>query len=84
MRNKYIYASSKGTIVIKSDYNKGGTWAGAIENLKKQYSPICCVKNNNLGNQELIKLGAVSIDNKWQVEFNDIIQKNENTQLSLF
>lgn len=33
-RNKYIYIQSIATVVIKSDLNKGGTWAGAIEALK--------------------------------------------------
>ena len=33
-RNKYIYASSKATFVIASDYNKGGTWDGAIQNMR--------------------------------------------------
>lgn len=33
-RNKYIYAAAYGAFVISSDYNKGGTWAGAIENIK--------------------------------------------------
>lgn len=83
MRNKYIYTCSKGTIVVKSDFKKGGTWAGAIENIKKGYSPIYCVKNEYIGNQELIKLGAIEIDKKWQVEFNDIISKARK-QLSLF
>lgn len=26
MRNRYIYAQSEGTIVVRADYNKGGTW----------------------------------------------------------
>ena len=26
MRNRYIYAQSSGTVIVKSDYNKGGTW----------------------------------------------------------
>lgn len=30
-RNKFIYASAYGTFVVASDYNKGGTWAGAVE-----------------------------------------------------
>lgn len=36
-RNKYIYALSNGTFVVASDYNKGGTWTGAVENIKNQW-----------------------------------------------
>lgn len=35
-RNKYIYALSNITVIVSSDYNKGRTWAGVTENLKKQ------------------------------------------------
>lgn len=83
MRNKYIYTCSKGTIVVKSDFKKGGTWAGATENIKKGYSPIYCIKKEYIGNQELIKLGAIGIDSTWDVEFNNIINE-EKKQLSLF
>ena len=36
MRNRYIYAQSSGTVIIRSDKGKGGTWAGATENLKQE------------------------------------------------
>ncbi len=61
-RNKYIYILSKSVIVVKSDANKGGTWTGAKENLKKGWS-VPLVRNiEYAGNQELIKLGAYAID----------------------
>ena len=34
-RNKLIYALSDAALVVNSDNGKGGTWAGAIEQLKK-------------------------------------------------
>lgn len=34
-RNKLIYALADAALVISSDVNKGGTWAGAIEQLDK-------------------------------------------------
>ncbi len=65
-RNKYIYMQSEGTVVIKSDYNKGGTWSGATEALKKGYCPVFCRKDEKCsGNNELIRLGAIPIDEKW-------------------
>ncbi|MCB2287636.1 DNA-processing protein DprA [Clostridium algidicarnis] len=59
-RNKYIYGLSKLTIVVASDYNKGGTWAGATENLKNSWVPLLVRSEDNVpkGNLELIKLGG--------------------------
>jgi len=34
-RNKLIYALADAALVVQSDYGKGGTWAGAIEQLDK-------------------------------------------------
>ena len=34
-RNKLIYALSGAALVVNSDYGKGGTWAGAVEQLEK-------------------------------------------------
>ena len=38
-RNKYIYCLSDKALVVHSGI-KGGTWEGAIENMKKQWVPI--------------------------------------------
>jgi len=34
-RNKLIYALADASLVVHSDFNKGGTWAGAVEQLDK-------------------------------------------------
>lgn len=34
-RNKLIYALADSALVVSSDYQKGGTWAGAVEQLKR-------------------------------------------------
>jgi predicted Rossmann fold nucleotide-binding protein DprA/Smf involved in DNA uptake len=34
-RNKLIYALADAALVVNSDYEKGGTWAGAIEQLER-------------------------------------------------
>jgi len=34
-RNKLIYALADAALVVSSDYKKGGTWAGAVEQLEK-------------------------------------------------
>lgn len=56
-RNKYVYALSDFVVIISSDYNKGGTWAGAADNLKRGWVPMF-VRNADeipLGNINLLK-----------------------------
>ena len=72
-RNKYIYLQSIGTVVIKSDFNKGGTWSGATTALKSGYCPVFCRKDVDIkGNEELIKKGAIPIDENWDCSIKDI------------
>jgi len=59
-RNKYIYTLSKGVVVAKSD-QKGGTWTGAKENLKKQWVPLWVRDIEQVGNQKLIELGGQQV-----------------------
>ena len=94
MRNRYIYVQSSGTVVIRSDKGKGGTWAGATENLKKNWCPVFCRDCDYPGNKELIRLGAIPITEKWDgnvnVEMPPVVgsqkRRPEQTskQLSLF
>lgn len=65
MRNRYIYAQSAGTVVVRSDLNKGGTWTGANENLKHGWCPTLCWEHPYPGNQALIKKGAIPIREDW-------------------
>lgn len=58
-RNKYIYASSLVTFVVESDYEKGGTWNGAMEALKKEWGNICVRDVEIKGNQMLIENGGI-------------------------
>lgn len=88
MRNRYIYAQSSGTVVVRSEYNKGGTWAGAIENLKYQWcKEFCWNKKTYQGNKALIERGAIPVDGDWngdvdKAEYPDTI--DAGIQLSLF
>ena len=65
MRNRYIYAQSIGTVVVRSDLNKGGTWTGANENLKNNWCATLCWDHPYPGNQALIKNGAFPIQDDW-------------------
>lgn len=87
MRNRFIYAQSEGTIIVKSDYNKGGTWSGASNNLKQRLCTTFCWNNAEYkGNIELIKLGAVPIDETWDgdVSSYEAAQSEPLEQISLF
>ncbi|MEA1969329.1 MAG: DNA-processing protein DprA [Thermodesulfobacteriota bacterium] len=58
-RNKYIYCLSDHALVVRSDEGKGGTWAGATENLKKIGIPLFVKQPSTVaGNEVLIKMGA--------------------------
>lgn len=45
-RNKLIYALADAAMVVNSDYEKGGTWAGAVEQLEKQQLVPVYVRSN--------------------------------------
>jgi predicted Rossmann fold nucleotide-binding protein DprA/Smf involved in DNA uptake len=60
-RNKAIYALSDAGLVVTSDFQKGGTWTGAIEQLEKlRYVPVFVRngKDSGKGNQALIQHGG--------------------------
>lgn len=61
-RNKYIYALADRALIINSSYEKGGTWAGAKEELKrKNQIPVWVRLEGEVaqGNHQLLKLGAM-------------------------
>ena len=49
-RNKLIYALADAALVVNSDFNKGGTWAGAVEQLDKlRFVPVYIRTNGSIG-----------------------------------
>lgn len=60
-RNKLIYALADAALVVTSDLEKGGTWAGAIEQLDKFHFVPVFVRNGenaSRGNLALLKRGG--------------------------
>ena len=59
-RNRYIYALSNATVIVESDFDKGGTWAGAVEQLKSLHYTNIYVPSQGAskGISELRKMGA--------------------------
>ena len=61
-RNKMIYALADAALVVSSDYEKGGTWAGAVEQLEKLHLvPIYIRSNDETGKglEALLRKGAL-------------------------
>lgn len=49
-RNKLIYALADAALVVSSSYQKGGTWAGAVEQLEKlRFVPVYFRANGEVG-----------------------------------
>lgn len=49
-RNKLIYALADAALVVSSDYEKGGTWTGAVEQLEGfRFAPIYVRANGDMG-----------------------------------
>jgi DNA processing protein len=60
-RNKLIYALADAALVVTSDFEKGGTWAGAIEQLKHLHFVPVFVRNGKdagKGNLALLSRGG--------------------------
>jgi len=85
-RNKLIYASAYGAFVISSDYNKGGTWSGAIENIKNDWTKQFVWNHKEYqGNLKLIEKGAIPYDLSEEKIYDLITKKdNEYSQLNIF
>jgi predicted Rossmann fold nucleotide-binding protein DprA/Smf involved in DNA uptake len=65
-RNKLIYGLADYALVVSSDLEKGGTWAGAVEALKAGWCPVFARTDPGVpaGNLALVKKGAVAIEQK--------------------
>jgi DNA processing protein len=59
-RNKIIYGAADYSVIVSSDYQKGGTWAGAVEALAAGWCPLFVrsAESAGPGNHELINKGG--------------------------
>ncbi len=62
-RNKLIYGACDVTVVVRSDKDKGGTWAGATEALERGYGRVAVWMGADAGpgNAALVARGATPI-----------------------
>lgn len=88
-RNKLIYAMSDYGLVVSAEHKKGGTWAGAMEELKRENSLPVFVRMGNViptGNSKLLDLGAISwpdsIDkNNFRQYLHDLVSESQKKRL---
>lgn len=96
-RNKYIYALADFAVVVSSSDNKGGTWAGATENLKYRWVPLFVRQDAAVpvGNEKLLQMGAkpitgdllndssINLYDWFNANHSGMIYPQEDSQLSL-
>ena len=94
-RNRLIYCLADYAIVVASDAEKGGTWAGATEALKAGWIPVFVLNHPAMpeGNRLLLQKGGVAFPHPfpehysklpaWLLE-NGSPPKPQMTQLGLF
>ncbi len=76
-RNKVIYALADAGLVVQATENKGGTWAGAFEQLTKNYSVpyVRSTGKASKGLEALKRMGAKSWPNPTDVDgIKDLLQ----------
>lgn len=80
-RNKLIYALADAALVVSSDLNKGGTWAGAVEQLDKfRFVPVFVrtTGESSAGLDGLAKKGAQPWPNpEDEQSFHDVFQQTQ-------
>lgn len=68
-RNKYIYCLAQDAVVVSSTPEKGGTWNGAVENLRRGWVPLAVKRTEarDSGNPKLVELGG-----RWLEDLDDV------------
>jgi len=76
-RNKLIYAMSDFAVVVSAELEKGGTWAGAVEELRRTHHVPVFVRVSTRtprGNEELLNMGAAPFPAKpWAAPFSELL-----------
>lgn len=73
-RNRLIYCLADYAIVVASDAEKGGTWAGATETLKAGWVPVFILDHPDMpnGNRLLIQKGGVAFPHPFPEHFSNL------------
>jgi predicted Rossmann fold nucleotide-binding protein DprA/Smf involved in DNA uptake len=86
-RNRLIYALADYAIVVASDAETGGTWAGATEALKHGWIPVFVLEHGKMseGNKLLLKKGALPFPHPYKnppVKLAEWLKEKAANQLS--
>ncbi|MGH8060004.1 MAG: DNA-processing protein DprA, partial [Candidatus Entotheonellia bacterium] len=75
-RNKFIYGLAQYALVVASAQENGGTWAGAIENLKSGWVPLFVRMGTDVpeGNVHLLTKGALEFPDTLLARVQDLQQ----------
>ena len=57
-RNRVIHALGEGVLVAQCRAGKGGTWSGTSQNLRGNWTGVCCYDDGSEGAKALVDLGA--------------------------
>jgi len=73
-RNRLIYTLADYAIVVASDVEKGGTWAGATEALRKDWIPVFVLEHQDMpnGNRLLLQKGGLPFPHPFQEHFSKL------------
>lgn len=61
-RNHAIHAWGEITFVAQCSLEKGGTWDGSVQNLRRKWSPLFCLKDGSPASLALEGMGATLIE----------------------
>lgn len=83
-RNKHIYALADQAVIVSAADHKGGTWAGAREELKRENRrPVWVRVQGEVpeGNHQLVRLGAKSFPlEPWNRPLLSLLQESDRLQ----
>ena len=84
-RNKYVYCLADACVVVASD-TKGGTWTGAIENLKNGWVPLWVRDSDHPppGNRPVVEQGGRRLPPLDEVEIGSLFGVTVNSRPGLF
>lgn len=71
-RNHTIHAWGEVTLIAQCTMEKGGTWDGTVQNLRKRWSPVYCYQDGSAASLALEGLGAVLIDTESLQDFSSL------------
>lgn len=60
-RNRCIHTMGQMVFVAQATLKKGGSWHGAVENLRNGWSPVICFRDGSEASRALEKMGAYLI-----------------------